>query len=129
MMRLIWRCGVAAITIAGPVPVCTAFASPVVLTVRYPASGPGVAITSEPALPFRCAPSHGSVVCSATVPRGTALQLRARTRPPAGSASVSAMSLPIDGKAWRGACASTAADVCRLRVMRAVNVRIDTREP
>lgn len=100
----------------------------VVLSVRYPAQGPGLTISSEPESALRCARSRTAVTCTARVPRDIVLTLRARTRAPAGSATTSARSFPIDGKAWGGACAGTPADACRLRATHALIVRIDTRD-
>lgn len=97
----------------------------VAVSVRYPARGPALTLTSDPETVFACARGRAVVLCTTHVPRGTRLALRARTRAPAGSASASALSLPIDGKAWGGACAGTAADVCRLRATHALAVRID----
>ena len=99
----------------------------VLLAVRYPAHGPALDLSTTPDVAFRCKPLRGSMTCTAHVPRSAALSLRARTRPPLGSSSVSAASLPIDGAAWRGACAATPGDVCHLRVDRPRTVLIDTR--
>lgn len=107
---------------------CPAGTIMVPLTVRYRATGPSLTLSSEPATPFRCATARAMVTCTAHVPRGIGLMLRARTRSPAGSAGVSAMAFPIDGSAWGGACAGTPADVCRLHATHPLSVRIDTRD-
>lgn len=129
MTARLWTWPVAALGVGTLAMPAAAAAVTVAVSVRYPAKGPGIALVSTPELPFRCARARGSRVCTAAVPRGTTLALRARTLSPAGSPGLSVMSFPIDAKAWGGACAGTPADVCRLRAIRALTVRIDTHDP
>ena len=129
MTRRLWTWPLAALGIVASGAPAAALASSVALSVRYAANGPGLAIASVPERPFRCARMGRTVICTTAVPRGTAIELRARTHPRNRSPIVSALSLPIDGKAWGGACARTPADVCRLRATRALSVQIDTHDP
>ena len=94
------------------------------LSVRfYDRDATTVTLAGDPDLDFICAsfPSgrkdRFAYDCTAQVPRGATVRLTARQQVGT-KAGVSVGSLPIAGRRWRGACAGTRGDVCRLTVTR-----------